>query len=207
MRPISLFIASSLDGFITGPSESLEWLFTDQDYGYTAFYDAIDAAIMGRKTFDLACTFERVPHAGKAKYVFTRHLGQRTFPTCSSFREIQRSLVVSYGRRAERRYGSWEEATSRVCCSTLILSMRSCSRFIPCSWATASPCSKASGNAAIGHWRSQRGFLRASYNSLTLVGNDATHRNPRCLSRRASRWAGLGYAPNNSPDPNKAHES
>jgi dihydrofolate reductase len=72
MRPISLFIASSLDGFITGPNESLEWLFTDQDYGYTAFFDTIDAAIMGRKTFDLACTFERVPYAGKAKYVFTR---------------------------------------------------------------------------------------------------------------------------------------
>jgi dihydrofolate reductase len=72
MRPISLFIASSLDGFITGPNESLEWLFTDQDYGYTAFFDAIDAAIMGRKTFDLACTFEGVPYAGKAKYVFTR---------------------------------------------------------------------------------------------------------------------------------------
>ena len=46
MRPISLFIASSLDGFITGPNDSLEWLFTDQDYGYTAFLDTIDAAIM-----------------------------------------------------------------------------------------------------------------------------------------------------------------
>lgn len=72
MWPISLFIASSLDGFITGPNDSLEWLFTDQDYGYTAFLDTIDAAIMGRKTFDLACTFEKVPYAGKAKYVFTR---------------------------------------------------------------------------------------------------------------------------------------
>ena len=72
MSPISLFIASSLDGFITGPNESLEWLFTDQDYEYRAFFDATDAAIMGRKTFDLACTFEKLPYAGKAKYVFTR---------------------------------------------------------------------------------------------------------------------------------------
>jgi dihydrofolate reductase len=72
MRPISLFIASSLDGFITGPNESLEWLFTDRDYRYRAFFDASDAAIMGRKTFDLTCTFEKLPYAGEAKYVFPR---------------------------------------------------------------------------------------------------------------------------------------
>ena len=71
MRTVSLFIATSLDGRITGPGESLDWLFTDRDYGYKKFFKSIDTVIMGRKTFAIACTFENIPYAGKAKYVFT----------------------------------------------------------------------------------------------------------------------------------------
>lgn len=38
MRKIQLFIASSLDGYIARKSGEVDWLFTDQDYGYTEFF-------------------------------------------------------------------------------------------------------------------------------------------------------------------------
>ena len=47
-----MFIASSLDGFIAREDGSIDWLFTDDDYGYQEFYESVDAVIMGRKTFE-----------------------------------------------------------------------------------------------------------------------------------------------------------
>lgn len=72
MRTVSLFIACSLDGFIAGKDGRIDWLFLDQDYGYTEFLGSVDAAVMGRKTWDLARTFEPVPYPGKKKYIFSR---------------------------------------------------------------------------------------------------------------------------------------
>jgi dihydrofolate reductase len=72
MRKLSLFIASSLDGYIAGPGEEIDWLFSDQDYGYTEFYAGIDTVIMGRKSYDLSLTFGEYPYPGKRAYVFTR---------------------------------------------------------------------------------------------------------------------------------------
>jgi dihydrofolate reductase len=113
MRPISLFIASSLDGFITGSNDSLEWLFTDQDYGYTAFFDAIGAVIMGRKTFDVACTFEKIPYPGKVKYVFTRRAPEqrsrrpvyfgRSSGVLSSATGEERTEDMACGRKRHRQ--------------------------------------------------------------------------------------------------------
>ena len=48
MRKLVLFIATSLDGYIAGPNGEIDWLFTDQDYGYSEFYATIDTVVMGR---------------------------------------------------------------------------------------------------------------------------------------------------------------
>ena len=47
MRPLVCFIATSLDGYIAGPNGEIDWLFTDQDYGYTQFYATVDTVVMG----------------------------------------------------------------------------------------------------------------------------------------------------------------
>ena len=52
MRKIKLFIASSLDGYIVTEDGSIDWLYTDSDYGYTQFYNSVDTILMGRKTYD-----------------------------------------------------------------------------------------------------------------------------------------------------------
>jgi dihydrofolate reductase len=72
MRKVKLFIAISLDGYIARADGGIDWLFTDADYGYTAFYDAVDTVVMGRKTYDLAMGFDEYPYPGKAGYVFSR---------------------------------------------------------------------------------------------------------------------------------------
>ncbi|QDH80260.1 dihydrofolate reductase [Echinicola soli] len=56
MRKLSLFIATSLDGFIAGPNDDLSFLASvekeGEDYGYAEFTARVDTIIVGRKTYD-----------------------------------------------------------------------------------------------------------------------------------------------------------
>jgi dihydrofolate reductase len=56
MRTISLFIATSLDGYIAKPNDDLSFLQLvekpNEDYGHTKFLETIDTIIIGRKTYD-----------------------------------------------------------------------------------------------------------------------------------------------------------
>lgn len=72
MRKVILFIATSLDGFIAGKSGEVDWLFTDQDYGYTEFLKTIGVVIMGRKTYDQVLTLGEYPYKRLEGYVFSR---------------------------------------------------------------------------------------------------------------------------------------
>lgn len=78
MRRIRLFIASSLDGYIARSSGDIDWLFTDQDYGYDEFFAEIDTVIMGRKTYEQILTFGEYPYSGKQGFVFSKTWQERT---------------------------------------------------------------------------------------------------------------------------------
>jgi dihydrofolate reductase len=56
MRKLSLFIATSLDGYIAKPNDDLSFLKLaekeGEDYGYKEFTATIDTIILGRKTYD-----------------------------------------------------------------------------------------------------------------------------------------------------------
>ena len=56
MRTVSIFIATSLDGYIAKPNDDLSFLKIvekeGEDYGYAAFTSTIDTVIVGRKTYD-----------------------------------------------------------------------------------------------------------------------------------------------------------
>ncbi len=80
MRKVVLFISSSLDGYIARVNGDINWLFTDQNYGYTKFLDSIDTVFMGRKTYEQVLTFGEYPYQEKKSYVFTKNLDfQATF--------------------------------------------------------------------------------------------------------------------------------
>ena len=60
----SVYIGTSLDGFIARRDGSIDWLNEAQglvpegeDCGYHAFMDSVDTLIMGRKTFEQVITF------------------------------------------------------------------------------------------------------------------------------------------------------
>lgn len=59
----SVFIATSLDGFIADENGGIDWLHTipnpnGDDMGYEHFISNIDALIMGRNTFETVCSFD-----------------------------------------------------------------------------------------------------------------------------------------------------
>ncbi|MDA8099875.1 MAG: dihydrofolate reductase family protein [Nitrospiraceae bacterium] len=72
MRKIILYIATSIDGYIARPDGGIDWLFTDQDYGYREFFSTIDTVVMGRKTYEQALAFGAYPYAGTEGYVYSR---------------------------------------------------------------------------------------------------------------------------------------
>ena len=73
----SVFIATSLDGFIARADGDLDWLTggestsTEQDYGYQEFIDSVDTLVIGRNTFEQVLTFDTWPYSGKKVVVLT----------------------------------------------------------------------------------------------------------------------------------------
>ncbi|MEI2741302.1 MAG: dihydrofolate reductase family protein [Candidatus Competibacter sp.] len=72
MNPVKLFIATSLDSYIARTDGRIDWLFTDDDYGYQPFYESVSAVIMGRKTYEQVLTFGDYPYPEKPALVFSR---------------------------------------------------------------------------------------------------------------------------------------
>lgn len=92
MRKVSLFIATSLDGYIAKPNDDLSFLKIvekeGEDYGYTEFTETIDTLIIGRKTYDYVLKELGPSHYDNGKrdvYVITRtekpNVGRTTFYT------------------------------------------------------------------------------------------------------------------------------
>jgi dihydrofolate reductase len=74
MRKVKLFIASSLDGYIAREDGSIDWLYTDGDYGYMQFYNSVNTVLMGRKTYDQTLGFGiEYPYKDKKNYVFSQN--------------------------------------------------------------------------------------------------------------------------------------
>jgi len=58
-----VFIATSLDGFISDKNDNIDWLHSIpnpemDDMGYMAFINQVDGIVMGRNTFETVCGFD-----------------------------------------------------------------------------------------------------------------------------------------------------
>lgn len=76
----SVFIATSLDGYIARADGSIDWLEqanavipTGEDCGYGEFFASVDALVMGRNTFTTVCNFDSWPYGNKRVVVMSRH--------------------------------------------------------------------------------------------------------------------------------------
>ena len=76
----SVYIATSLDGFIARSDGDLDWLDeageevepeSEEDYGYQAFMDTVDVLVMGRHTFEKVLTLGPWPFESKRVVVLT----------------------------------------------------------------------------------------------------------------------------------------
>jgi dihydrofolate reductase len=79
MRKVVLYIACSVDGYIAGDNDNLEFLsvveVNGEDYGYAEFNSTVDTLIWGRKTYDKVKSFGiDFPHPDKKVYVVTTQL-------------------------------------------------------------------------------------------------------------------------------------
>ena len=74
MRPIILYVAASIDGYIARPDGAVDWLEEmpnpdNSDFGYYDFYARVDTLIMGRKTYESIGK----PLPGRTTIVVTRN--------------------------------------------------------------------------------------------------------------------------------------
>ncbi len=84
----SVYIATSLDGFIARENGTIDWLLDanasvspGEDCGYAEFMSTIDVLVMGRNTYEQVVQFEPWPYEGKRVVVLSsKVLDFRTGP-------------------------------------------------------------------------------------------------------------------------------
>ncbi len=84
----SVYIATTLDGFIAREDGSIDWLMEanttvppGEDCGYAAFMGTVDVLVMGRNTYEQVASFEPWPYQDKRVVVLTsRDVTFRTGP-------------------------------------------------------------------------------------------------------------------------------
>lgn len=88
----SVYIATSLDGFIARENGGLDWLpgsdgseinedgdgngNENEDFGFQAFMDSIDVLVIGRNTYEMVLSFGQWPYGSTRVVVLSRTLSQ-----------------------------------------------------------------------------------------------------------------------------------
>jgi dihydrofolate reductase len=98
---VSVFVGTSVDGFIARPNHDLDWLPEGggEAHGYEAFLAGVDAVVMGRRTFKKVLTFDAWPYGAKRVVVLS---GQPL------------KLPSAIGRVIEQLAGSPAEVVARL---------------------------------------------------------------------------------------------
>jgi dihydrofolate reductase len=82
-RPkMSVYIATSIDGYIAKKDDGLDWLETfslpleniNEDYGFKKFLSQVDALVMGKNTYKIASSVDAWPYKGKRVVVLSSTL-------------------------------------------------------------------------------------------------------------------------------------
>ncbi len=75
---ISVFIAISLDGYISRKDGSIDWLNkanervpSGEDCGFSEFFNSVDTLIMGRNSYEQVLTFKQWPYESKPVIVLS----------------------------------------------------------------------------------------------------------------------------------------
>ncbi len=99
----SVFIGTSLDGFIARPNGDLDFLPLDggEAHGYDEFITSVDTIVIGRATFETVLTMKPWPYGNKRVVVL-------------SSRPLDLSAVIAAGGVVEQMSGSPAEIVSKL---------------------------------------------------------------------------------------------
>jgi dihydrofolate reductase len=105
----AVFVGVSLDGFIARPNGDLDWLMGEgggdsAEYGYNEFIAAIDAIVMGRRTFEKVLTLGKWYYGDKRVIVM-------------SHQPIDVSVVQARESAVEQMAGAPSEIVSKLAAS------------------------------------------------------------------------------------------
>jgi dihydrofolate reductase len=77
----SVFIATSLDGYIARRNGALDWLPEDcEPHGYEEFIASVDAIVIGRMTWEVVLGFPEWPYGSKPVIVLSSTLSELEIP-------------------------------------------------------------------------------------------------------------------------------
>jgi dihydrofolate reductase len=104
---ISVYIATSLDGFIARENGELDWLSGSdgasddsenggEDFGFNAFMESVDVLVMGRNTYEKVLTIGQWPYGSKRVVVLSNTLtqGSDELPKTVEFRSGSPAQLV-----------------------------------------------------------------------------------------------------------------
>jgi dihydrofolate reductase len=104
MRSVLYGAACSLDGYIAGPNEEVDWLHWSDDVAQisNAVFSRIDTILLGRKTYDVAVRMGVRSYPGGVNYVFSSTLQPADAPEVTVVRddavEFVRALKQAPGK-------------------------------------------------------------------------------------------------------------
>ena len=106
MRQVLYRVASSIDGYISGPRGEIDWIVHDPTMNLSAVYDGVDTVLLGRRTYELT----QQPGApawpgGWRIYVFSRTPATKPHPAVTIVNEDPGPIVA--GLRAGRGKEIW----------------------------------------------------------------------------------------------------
>lgn len=84
MTQLIYYAAATEDGFIAGLDGDLDWLHAyespEQDYGYSEFLAETDGLVMGRATYEVACSFGPWPYGARPAWVLSHRRAPQDLP-------------------------------------------------------------------------------------------------------------------------------
>ena len=90
-----LYMATTLDGKISGDAGDVDWCFTDQDYGFTDFVASIDAILMGGRSYDQVLSFGEWPWSDLPVYVYSRRDRKAPAPSVQFVKDSPANIMAT----------------------------------------------------------------------------------------------------------------
>jgi dihydrofolate reductase len=106
MRRIRYSVAMSLDGYISAPNGSLDWIIMDPEIDFNTFLDKIDTIFIGRHTYEFAVK-QRGTAAmpGMKVYLFSKTLKASDHPDVTVISDNIQEAVIKI--RSQSRKNIW----------------------------------------------------------------------------------------------------